>query len=274
MRPLLATACICLLATSGSVASDQKLFNDRVDGASAVAPLPPAPGATSSTVSETLTDAVDRLSPPDDAFDSVSPGGVAQPDAVRRCADRHPGAGRHRGDAAAARPAAGAATAAEAGRASLDAGGLRHAHAGGAAQRPAGAVLHPPAVPGEPFPARRGQPHRRAGHCPVHAEDGRRDGPRQSVRPFTGDPRLGAAAARFVRAVRQSRARRRRLQCRAEAHPGLAVAQGQAAAGDARLRPDHHRTAGGTLEGGEQRHAGREAAAARAVPGGGRPARL
>ena len=42
MRPLLATACICLLATSGSVASDQKLFNDRIDGASAVARVPSA----------------------------------------------------------------------------------------------------------------------------------------------------------------------------------------------------------------------------------------
>ena len=79
MRPLLATACICLLATSGSVASDQKPFNDRVDGASAVAPLPP-PGATSSTVSEQLKEATDRLSPPDDTFNLLSSTDlVAQP---------------------------------------------------------------------------------------------------------------------------------------------------------------------------------------------------
>jgi len=77
MRPLLASACICLLAASGSVASDQKLFNDRIDGASAVAQVPPAPGATSSIVPEQLKQAVDRLSPPVDAFDPVSPAGVA-----------------------------------------------------------------------------------------------------------------------------------------------------------------------------------------------------
>jgi len=60
MRPLLATACICLLASSGSIASDQKPVGDRFDGGSIAAPIPDA-----------LISAADRLSPPDDTFDPL-----------------------------------------------------------------------------------------------------------------------------------------------------------------------------------------------------------
>lgn len=70
MRPLLATACICLLASSGSIASDQKPISDRFDTSGAVAPIPAA-GPASSAISETLKDTADRLAPPADAFDPL-----------------------------------------------------------------------------------------------------------------------------------------------------------------------------------------------------------
>ena len=69
MRPLIATACVCLLASAGSVASDQKAFTDRFDEASAVAAVPAA--ADAPRVSDTLKRTVDRLTPPTDAFDPL-----------------------------------------------------------------------------------------------------------------------------------------------------------------------------------------------------------
>ncbi len=79
------------------------------------------------------------------------------------------------------------------------------------------------------------------------------------------------ASARLLResdrAIRQSRSRRRRLQCRAQTHPGLAGEEGQVAGRNPGLRQDHHRPPGGNLDrsfGGLSRQAG---AAPRAVPG-------
>jgi hypothetical protein len=69
MRPLIATACVCLLASAGSVASDQKAFTDRFEEASAVAPVPAA--ADTPRVSDSLKRSVDLLSPPSDAFDPL-----------------------------------------------------------------------------------------------------------------------------------------------------------------------------------------------------------
>jgi len=67
MRPLLATACVCLLASAGSIASDQKAFTDRLDEAHAVAPVP----QDAARVPDKLLRTADRLSPPDDAFDPL-----------------------------------------------------------------------------------------------------------------------------------------------------------------------------------------------------------
>lgn len=67
MRPLIATACVCLLASAGSIASDQKAFTDRLDEAHAVAPVPPGPAHAADPSLRTA----DRLSPPDDAFDPL-----------------------------------------------------------------------------------------------------------------------------------------------------------------------------------------------------------
>ncbi|MGN6572906.1 MAG: lytic transglycosylase domain-containing protein [Pseudolabrys sp.] len=69
MRPLIATACVCLLASAGSVASDQKAFTDRFEDSSAVATVPPA--ADTPRVSDALKRTADRLSPPNDAFDPL-----------------------------------------------------------------------------------------------------------------------------------------------------------------------------------------------------------
>ena len=68
MRPLIATACVCLLASAGSVASDQKAFTDRFEETSAVAPVPPADAPR---VSDALKRTADRLSPPNDTFDPL-----------------------------------------------------------------------------------------------------------------------------------------------------------------------------------------------------------
>src|SRR3569623_418637 len=62
MRPLIATACVCLLASAGSIASDQKAFNDRFEDSSAVAAVPPAVEAP--RVYDALKRTADRLSPP------------------------------------------------------------------------------------------------------------------------------------------------------------------------------------------------------------------
>ena len=77
MRPLIATACVCLLASAGSVASDQKAFTDRFEEASAVAPVPAA--ADTARGSDRLKRSVDLLSPPGDAFDPL-PVAAARPD--------------------------------------------------------------------------------------------------------------------------------------------------------------------------------------------------
>ncbi|HEX2537939.1 MAG TPA: lytic transglycosylase domain-containing protein [Pseudolabrys sp.] len=69
MRPLIATACVCLLASAGSVASDQKTFTDRFEGSSAVAPVPAV--ADAPRVSDSLKRTADRLAPPNDAFDPL-----------------------------------------------------------------------------------------------------------------------------------------------------------------------------------------------------------
>ena len=78
MRPLIATACVCLLASAGSVASDQKAFTDRFQEPSAVAPVPAA--ADAPRVPDSLKRSADLLSPPRDAFDplplAAAPAGV------------------------------------------------------------------------------------------------------------------------------------------------------------------------------------------------------
>ena len=57
--------------------------------------------------------------------------------------------------------------------------------------------------------------------------------PRRSVRSVAGDARVGAAAARAARSIRQSRFRRRRLQCRRPARQRMAGAPAHTAARDA-----------------------------------------
>jgi len=69
MRPLLATACVCLFVSAGSIASDQKASTDRVDDVGAVAAIPQS--AESVRVPDRLKRTADRLSPPDDAFDPL-----------------------------------------------------------------------------------------------------------------------------------------------------------------------------------------------------------
>jgi len=70
MRPLIATACVCLLASAGSIASDQKAFTDRLDDAQAVARVPQA-AAGSARIADKLLRSADRLSPPADTFDPL-----------------------------------------------------------------------------------------------------------------------------------------------------------------------------------------------------------
>jgi soluble lytic murein transglycosylase-like protein len=77
MRPLLATACICLIASSGSIATDQKSSIDRFDGPGSVVSIPPAATATT-IVSKTQSRTADRLAPPDDAFDPLPLGSSAR----------------------------------------------------------------------------------------------------------------------------------------------------------------------------------------------------
>jgi soluble lytic murein transglycosylase-like protein len=69
MRPLIATACVCLLASAGSIASDQKPFTDRLGDEGAVAAIPLAD--SDARVSDALKRTADRLSPPNDAFDPL-----------------------------------------------------------------------------------------------------------------------------------------------------------------------------------------------------------
>jgi soluble lytic murein transglycosylase-like protein len=68
MRTLLATACICLLASSGSIATDHKTLSDRLDRAATA-----SPGSASNALKATA----DRLAPPDDTFGPLRLGGTA-----------------------------------------------------------------------------------------------------------------------------------------------------------------------------------------------------
>lgn len=77
MRPLLAIACVCLLASAGSISFDQKTFTDRLDDASAVAAIP-QPSGKSACIPDALKRTADRLSPPNDAFDPLLLGTAAR----------------------------------------------------------------------------------------------------------------------------------------------------------------------------------------------------
>ena len=85
------------------------------------------------------------------------------------------------------------------------------------------------------------------------------------------------ASARLLRDLLQKFGtwpRRRCLQCGPQARRGLARHQGQAAAGDARLRQDDHRLAGGDVDPRQSRQPGGETSAIRALPRGRRRASL
>ena len=92
--------------------------------------------------------------------------------------------------------------------------------------------------------------------------------------PLQAIPGVGAPAARSVQEVRQSWPRRRCLQCGPEARRRLARQKRQTAAGDATLRQDDHRLAGGDVDRRPNRQPAGEAAAAGTVPGGRRFVRL
>jgi len=70
MRPLLATACLCFLASSGSIAVGEKVTTDHIHDAAAVAPIAAATDGAS-RISKSLMATADRLAPPADAFDPL-----------------------------------------------------------------------------------------------------------------------------------------------------------------------------------------------------------
>ena len=99
---------------------------------------------------------------------------------------------------------------------------------GGPGPRASLRVLRPPDLAGEPLPAQCGRsddPKRpaRPGHRPVHAGNGQRTRPVRSLRSGVGPAESGGIPRRAAPHLRQSRPRRRGLQCRPA--PGARLAR-------------------------------------------------
>ena len=114
------------------------------------------------------------------------------------------------------------------------------------AEGPAAGVFRARDLAGKPLSIRcRGTGHAqrpaRAGHRAIHAGDRQRAPPARSLRSGAGAAEIRGVPERIARPVRQSRACRRRLQCRTAAGAGMARRLRPDAAGDAQLRGRHYR---------------------------------